>query len=62
MLHKFAKMQCRKCLYHLGVIKCIVSPCPMCKVYGGSNSPITHSLLTKDGITNVSKKNKVRRR
>lgn len=47
MLHKFAKMQCRKCLYHLGVIKCIVSPCPMCKVYGGSNPPITLASFVK---------------
>lgn len=35
------KSHCGCCLYSLGVIKYIESPCPKCVVFGGPNKPIT---------------------
>lgn len=48
MINKLKKMQCRKCLYNMGIIKPIVCPCISCKVYGGDTSPLTVKKILRD--------------
>ena len=34
MMQRFASPPCGDCLYHLGVVHCVVSPCPACRMTG----------------------------
>lgn len=34
MTQRFASPPCGDCLYHLGVVRCVVSPCPACRMTG----------------------------
>lgn len=34
MLRRHVSPPCSDCLYHLGVVRCVVSPCPMCRMTG----------------------------
>ena len=34
MMRRFASPSCADCLYHLGVVHCVVSPCPACLMTG----------------------------
>ena len=34
MIQRFASPPCGDCLYHLGVVRCVVSPCPACRMTG----------------------------
>lgn len=49
MLSILKKLKCRKCPYHLGLIKFTVNPCLNCKVYGGKNSPPKLDFIQKWG-------------
>lgn len=54
-------LKCMKCPYHLGIIKCPVSPCPVCKASGRKINPFSQvkkAVKTEDKNEqcNVSKK------
>ena len=34
MMQRFASPPCGDCLYRLGVVRCVVSPCPACRMTG----------------------------
>lgn len=34
MMQRFVSPPCEDCLYHLGVVRCVVSPCPACLMTG----------------------------
>lgn len=34
MLHRVASPPCADCLYRLGVVRCVVCPCPACRMTG----------------------------
>ena len=34
MMQRFVSPPCEDCLYHLGVVRCVVSPCPACRMTG----------------------------
>ena len=34
MMQRFASPPCGDCLYRLGVVRCVVSPCPACRMMG----------------------------
>ena len=34
MMQRFVSPPCEDCLYHLGVVRCLVSPCPACLMTG----------------------------
>ena len=34
MMQRFASPPCGDCLYRLGVVRCVVSPCPACLMTG----------------------------
>ena len=34
MLQRFASPPCGDCLYRLGIVRCVVSPCPACLMTG----------------------------
>lgn len=57
MLKITRNKQCRNCLYHMGIIKCIVSPCMTCRVFGGNNPPISFTSELKTRETNTDKHN-----
>ena len=34
MMRRFASPPCGDCLYRLGIVRCVVSPCPACRMTG----------------------------
>ena len=34
MMQRFVSPPCEDCLYRLGVVRCVVSPCPACRITG----------------------------
>ena len=34
MMQRFASPPCEDCLYRLGIVRCVVSPCPACRMTG----------------------------
>ena len=34
MMRRFASPPCGDCLYRQGVVRCVVSPCPVCRMTG----------------------------
>ena len=34
MMQRFVSPSCEDCLYRLGVVRCVVSPCPACRMTG----------------------------
>ena len=48
---------CSDCLYHQGNIKFIISPCPECIVYGGTNHPIHLKPIKKDASSDPGMEN-----
>ena len=34
MLRRHVFPPCSDCLYRLGIVRCVVSPCPMCRMTG----------------------------
>ena len=37
--------KCKKCLYYLGIIKCVVSPCPECIASKRKNPPFAEPVI-----------------
>ena len=48
MVTAIKKIRCMKCPYYLGQIKFIISPCPNCKVNGGTDPPPCLNAEKKD--------------
>jgi len=51
MIIKPFRLQCRNCLYKLGIIKFIICPCLECKAFGGKAPPPTIDTLLIDKLS-----------